>query len=205
MIGMLMAAASASALTAPRIDLGPAAYPQEALRNERSAATMLRVVIAPDGKVIRCDVQEITGDEKLGGAICPMIQSRRHTAAATRDGKPAWGVMNDLMRLFVPDTAMGDHVARLESAPLASFTVNRLPGGANRTLVRLALLLDEEGTVADCGAAPDEKSAALVLAACRSLATFVGNPLTNQAGQPVPYVTNFKVEFVTEQRPVPAP
>ena len=189
---------AAAALTAPVIILTPADYPQDALSQDQSAAALVAISLDSTGRATACETRQTAGHERLARRICGLLLKRRHTPSKLRDGTPVNAEIVTLMRLFIPDTFEGSRVAKLTQKPDVELSVNHLPGNAKSADVRIALAINEAGSVSDCGADYREKQAALVAVACSDPARFGTYPLRNAGGPAQPYVTQLKVRFMAE-------
>jgi protein TonB len=64
-------------------------YPQDAIRNEETGRTTVRLTIGTDGRVSGCDVISSSGSRSLDGATCRIIRSRaRFSPAKLSNGQP---------------------------------------------------------------------------------------------------------------------
>jgi TonB family protein len=67
-------------------------YPSRALRDEREGTTSYILTIAPDGKVISCQVTSSSGHADLDAATCDNVRRRaRFTPATDANGRPTSG------------------------------------------------------------------------------------------------------------------
>ena len=64
-------------------------YPQDALRNEETGTTTVRLNIGTDGRVSGCTVTGSSGSRSLDNATCRILRSRaRFTPAKLSNGQP---------------------------------------------------------------------------------------------------------------------
>jgi hypothetical protein len=192
----MLAFLAAAALAAPALGIGPEDYPEAALAQKKSAATLVNVVVDPEGRVVRCATLLTYGDEKLAHAICHLLSGRRQTPAKLRDGTPAWGVSEGLIKLWLPGTEGGEPIGKIPEPVRGEFTVGRLPEGDERARVKLVLAVDAAGVTRDCGAGTRERQKALVAIACKDAERLHRELLKDETGQPVGYVTNMPVDLV---------
>jgi hypothetical protein len=73
-------------------------------------------------------------------------------------GKPTYGLVRGLARLFIPGAGDGDRIRPLEAPADVEMSTPHLPGGLDRTEVRLLLWVSPEGTVQDCRAGKGKAS-----------------------------------------------
>lgn len=191
-------AAAAASLTPPKLVMTPESYPTSAIRENRSAAAVVKAITDPTGKIASCEVQDIEGDEQLARSLCMILRRTRHRAAKLRDGTGAWGSTTELLRYFLPDTPDGDKIAALRRAADGEVEVSRLPNGASSATVDVVLLIDSEGRVADCGPIEPKQPMELVAAICRSQRLQQHDTVRDRESRPVSYVT--KLEFEVTAR-----
>jgi protein TonB len=64
-------------------------YPQDAIRNEETGRTTVRLSIGTDGRVTGCDVVSSSGSRSLDSATCRVLRSRaRFSPAKLSNGEP---------------------------------------------------------------------------------------------------------------------
>jgi periplasmic protein TonB len=74
-------------------------YPSRALRDEREGTTSYILTIAPDGKVIGCQVTRSSGHADLDAATCDNVRRRaRLTPATDASGRPTSGSYSNKVR-----------------------------------------------------------------------------------------------------------
>lgn len=150
---MLAAGLLAAPLPNPNMQIGPSNYPANYLRDEKSAAAVIEIIVTPDGKVAKCRELKTFGDEKFSNELCKLQNSRAWRRALDENGQPIYGVVRTLFRMFVPGTQQGNYIAHLAQEPDVELTVNRLPTPiANYLDVRVSLKVDASGVVTNCEA-----------------------------------------------------
>lgn len=170
-------------------------YPQEALRNDRSGAAVIAMMVDPKGKVVRCEIRQEFGDKALSSRICDLQQ--RHKPARDENGDPAFGMINAIVKYWLPGSEAGDQIARMVDAPNVTLSVADLPTEAEGKIdTKVIVRVDEAGLVAACQPEAEEdieKPYAAV--ACSQ---FSGLSLGVQNGRddvPVSYVRDLRVRF----------
>src|SRR5690606_15185341 len=76
-------------------------YPSWAVREGRSSATSMEVVVEPDGTVRECTVVEFIGSERLATEECTNLARRKLRPATDAQGKPVIGLYRTHITRFV--------------------------------------------------------------------------------------------------------
>jgi hypothetical protein len=177
-------------------------YPTWAVREGRSAGTVLEAVVEPDGKVRECKVVAFVGSARLASEECANLARRRLRPAADLDGQPIVG----LFRNYVARTLFGNP-GKDESEAVRSWVrppdvviqVAQPAGSQGVTReAQVAVLVKAEGGVAACeriAERSEEIPQALIDTACAEASKLMMAPLTTADGQPTAYVANVIVRF----------
>ncbi|MCW3796791.1 hypothetical protein OMW55_03095 [Sphingomonas sp. BN140010] len=168
-------------------------YPEWALRAEASAASLVSLSLTPGGKLFACRSEQELGDPRLAGDICSLLRGRRFPHATLRDGTASYARVQELIRLFLPDTSDGGRIASLRASPNAEFQVKSLNGQPSAD-VDVVLAVNANGSITDCGPKSGGTSA-LIKAACSQSSSFQVPAMTDESGRAVPFVTNWRVRF----------
>jgi len=189
--------AVAVGLSAPSLikDIGPNDYPTWAVKKNASAASVVRVVIDPQGKPIECTTLSEIGDPQLARAVCGIVTQKRYRPAMLRNGQNVRAILDTLITFFIPDTDEGKKIGALRQVPDAELTVNRLPKNEQAD-VSVILAFDTEGRVTDCAPSENEKLLSLANLACDQRALFDNALQRDQSGQLIAYVTRKKIRFI---------
>lgn len=170
-------------------------YPIEALQNERSAAAAISMLVDTKGKIVRCEIKQEFGDPKLSAQICDL--QKRHKPATDENGEPIHGMINSIVKYWLPDTKVGDQIAILADGPLLTLPATNLPAEAEGKIdTRLIFHVDEVGEIVACQTdLKDETEKPYAEAACQQ---FTGHAFGVQKGrddQPVAYVRDLRIRF----------
>lgn len=175
-------------------------YPAQAVREGKSAASLIRIGIKPDGSVFRCDTVAVEGDEKLGSQACQIYLRGRlkFTPAVNAENVPSYGLYTTLMKYFLPGTRQGRDVEALQETPDLKLTLATLPAEYGSLLAfKVVAQVARDGTVTACegdAAAPS----AFAEAACHSLKEAGFSVFTDESGRAVEYVTSLKVQMTAD-------
>lgn len=213
---MLFVLTAALALAGPDLDLlvHAGGYPAGAEQRGRSAAALVRVLVDPDGRVVRCETMAMVGYQDLAAQACVRARHRKVRPAVDAGGAAAWSQATTMVQFYAPGLDEADEVARNGPGPDAELTVSRLPGGARQTDLKVVLAVDEHGVATDCaidpGAAPQKSATGsgatgsgatgvgavgLVRAVCASRAALGLKPVTAPDGRALRYVAPLTVRL----------
>ena len=175
-------------------------YPEWAVNKSSSAAALVRLLVDPTGKIVRCETVATEGNANLAAQICVVARHHKVHPAITADGSPAWSQAMTMARFYIPGAAEADRIAKLGQSPDAELTVNRLPGGAGMIDVKVVLAVDEQGVPTLCTTDPRSdvggNPAALAAAVCANRATLGLKTVTAPDGHPLRYVTPLTVRLI---------
>lgn len=157
---------------------------------------IVKLFVAPDREVMACHVVASGLSDADNDRVCDkLVGKRAGQAARDPDGRLTYGTMT-----YVVAGSGTRGSAELEANLPADITldVESLPGGAKSKTVSLNLLLDASGKVAKCEAAHYNESD-YAKAACASLNGQMLDVRKGSDGNPVSYVDNVNVDFVSRQ------
>lgn len=169
-------------------------YPSWALQKEASAASVMRVVVEPNGKVSECTTLHEFGNSRLAKEICGILKRKRLKPARLRDGQQVHAVLETFISLYMPDTDGARDIMNLQMAPDAELTVAGLPN-ASAQEVRIVLAYDTDGKITDCAPSKAEKNIQLADVACRQRSLFDNAVQKAPSGRPITYVTTKRIKF----------
>ena len=197
---LITAGVLAAPLPVPTRQAGPADYPTRYLQAERSAAAIIEIIIDPDGRIAQCREIEAFGDVKFAHEFCTLQKSSRWRAAVDESGKPTYGLVRTLFRMFIPNSPQGDEIARLAQLPELELTVNRLPAAADDHLdIKISLQVDASGTVTNCEPRPDQAVPRNFAAEACAQANQLKFGIVRLGNTPLPgFVIEQKVRFVKQ-------
>lgn len=175
-------------------------YPDWALARDVSAASIMRLVVAPDGKVARCVSVREFGDQQLAKEVCRILGRKRFAPPTLRDGRKVHAFLDTMLSLILPHTSEGRKIMALRMPPDAELSVNKLPS-RNAAEVRVFLAYDPAGKITDCAPAEGEKDLALANLACGQRALFDNAIRNDLTGRPVAYVTQKRFGFTVAPQP----
>ncbi len=133
-------------------------YPAEALRGERQGAVLFNLFVDPRGKALNCAVEEVY-DADFSRIVCAKVRQATFRPAMNRDGKPAYGFIRTVANIWLPpggkrrdlsDRAVAGPVLLGEARP-GLLTARRD--------VRLAVVVNGKGGIADCAPASEQADA----------------------------------------------
>ena len=196
----ILAAIAATALSAARWQ-GPVVsdddYPGGALLKQTSAATMLDMLIDPQGKVVKCTVSGVVGDAQLASDMCDIARRKKAIPARDAAGKPAFGFRRDFAVLTLPGTQQADEIGNFGPTPDVDIEVASIPAGTvSPVLVNLTIGVDPAGKTTNCeyGAAAGT-ARAFAAVACKQVVQMAFDRLTDPGGAPISYVRPLTVRF----------
>jgi TonB family protein len=207
MIDILLGLASALAFSGaepidPRRWATYADYPAEAFRGGDEGTTAIRLLVDPQGRVEKCYIILSSGSKSLDSASCQLPTRRARF-------RPATNVQGELIYATYDTTinwAMLSPNGKYQKTSVAEtvLTINKLPAGFDYgQIVRIEMLISDNGAVLGCKAVKDEAVPKLAALACtRLVATMQPEPLKNAPGANVESVRLVPVRFV-DSRPVP--
>ncbi len=157
------------------------------------------VTVAPDGHVVRCEIEATSGIASLDKHTCAIIQQRaRFAPARLSDGSTSYGVHRNVVTWNIDARQM----SLADTADL-QLSVDHLPEGLKSpSTVRVMFAVDTFGKVSSCVASPTlfpggpPNSLTLVQLACdQLLRTYTPKPARNATGNAVPSVQDARVSF----------
>ncbi|MCB2080358.1 MAG: energy transducer TonB [Novosphingobium sp.] len=149
--------AAVSLLSAPDVVPAEIEYPESALRGGKSAASLIDVVVDPNGKAVRCDILRTFGDDNLAAEVCSIQKSWKYKPAISQTGEPTFGIFRTLVKFALLGTPDGDYVDKLVTVPDISLavTARKLPIRQSRqTLDPVQLLVAHPAITFDVAALP---------------------------------------------------
>jgi hypothetical protein len=192
----LIAAASLAAAQWTSPVVADEDYPATALLKYQSAATMLDVVIDPQGKVVKCTQSGAVGDEQLASQMCAIAKRKTATPARDARGKPAFGFRRDFASLSLPGSYQADKIANIGPAPDIDIEVASFPKGSQSpVLVNLTVAVDQTGKTSGCEYRQAGTVAAFAKVACEQVRQMEFDKLTDGGGAPIAYVRPVSVRF----------
>lgn len=174
-------------------------YPTSDVANERSAAAVIKLTIAPNGKVVGCELVDQVGDAGLAGRICRISSRVKWKPARERAGQAAFGVMTTLVRFAIPGTPQGDLVRKTQLEPdvIAKSALANVFATGGGVDVKVSLQIDPNAVLVACEpVVPTEAS--LANEACGIAARLKFDGLIDPAGEPVTYVTERKIRLIPD-------
>jgi hypothetical protein len=166
-------------------------YPEQALAEGRQVAAAIEIRVDPNGLPIGCRVVSAQGDATLADAVCGIALRKRYAAARLLSGMPAHARVTTMVRLYLPGTPGADAIAAATLRPDYEVHTAGLPA---TTDVRMVLQTNRKGQVTQCGA-KDDAQADLAEAICKARTLFRVEPMLDQRGDAVPYVTETTVRI----------
>lgn len=194
----VLALIAASALAAAKWSTPVVAaddYPQTALLKQKSAVTMLELVIDPGGKVLKCTPSGTLGDAQLASDMCDIAKRKKAVPARDAAGTPVFGYRRDFGVLVLPGTAQADQIGDVRATPDIDIEVASVPAGTTTPVfVELTVAVDKAGKTAGCEFSSASPSA-FAKVACQQVSGMAFDKLTDASGAPVGYVRSMVVRF----------
>ncbi len=194
--------AAASALPVPPQPpmpglITPEDYPADALRGEKQGAVLFNLFVDPRGKALNCAVETVY-DADFSRLVCQKVLQATFRPATDREGKPAYGFIRTVANVWLPQAGK-ETAYPIETLPDLSFWVKPVRGLTERRDVKLAVVVDGKGGIADCAPASEGTDSRLVDAACAQLKSqWTGAQLEYPQGTRMSYVRELTVSFEPE-------
>lgn len=192
-----MIAASALAAAqwpAPVVDQDD--YPMTAMLQQKSAASILEILIDPQGNVVKCTKAGSVGDEQLASQMCKIAQRKTATPARDAKGKSTFGFSRELAILALPGTSQADQIGNLGPSPDLDVEVASIPAGSKTpVLVDVTIAVDQAGKTTGCDYRRGGSNAAFAAVACNQATQMAFDKLTDSSGSPISYVRPLSVRF----------
>ena len=169
-------------------------FPLDQLPQSGIGTVFYRATVAPDGRIVRCEVEASSGEPALDKSTCAAVTSKgRFKPAKWADGTPSYGVYRSKVTWSTED--YGSYISPID----VELTVNKLPAGvvspAKFTMIFAA---DENGKASSCMPEDKNMDATLAEIACRSLVqNYVAAPARDKSGKAVASVQQGTVVFRT--------
>jgi hypothetical protein len=170
-------------------------YPIWALRKDISVAALVELLIEPSGKVKQCRVESVVGDPKLAEDVCKLLTGRKVEPPQLADGTRIHGRTKTIVRFFVPETPVGDQVAKVKETPELTIFAKNLPASVLGRSTRLEFAIDQTGHVTDCGPGYRNLEPEIAEIACKNSSGLKIEPLIIPNSGAVPFVTSIRVEL----------
>lgn len=165
LVSAVVATTSASPLPWFNVD----DYPTKAFAREWQGVTSFEVIVAPDGRPTECKVTKSSGYDMLDRQACYVAMHRPKFTPASAEGRSAYGVYRSQVVWARPDRTPN---MQRDLGPDLEISVNQLPAGSGGLLgVRVAYLVDTQGSPSDCTAIGDSRGqpSVIVDVACKAL------------------------------------
>jgi len=199
MLLLMSIAAGAVAMPEPASNpehwLGTFDIPESAVRAGENGSIFYKLVVGPDGKVDRCNVQAASAQSGDWDKFCGHVKLRfSYRPAKDQAGDPTYYVLEENDAFVLPGTWIRD-----AQKPGSDFVVDvaRLPGSTDGKLdVAVNIAVDATGKLQQCNAPAKAPQPTLSRLACEQLmANWAPMPERNAAGLPISYVRQMQVEF----------
>ena len=174
------------------------AFPQWAVREDKSAAAIVSVWVDPSGRIYDCKALQRIGDKRLADEICSLVLRRRIPGAVDHEGAAVTGNIVTLIKLTLPGTPVGDQIARMTQPPDLTLELNRLPQGLSSPYkLGLAVEVGVDGSTGACNGTL-QANETLAHIACERLAAETFEVALNKDGAPVPYVRSLTAMILVD-------
>ena len=173
-------------------------YPRAAIRRGEQGDVGFRLVVAPDGRVTRCDVTASSGSAALDRATCRIVAGRaRFTPARDAAGNPVADVVASRVHWALPPaTGLASYISARDYPREA---LRRREQGR----VEFELAVSPEGRVAGCRILASSGSAALDAQTCVIMTERPRlTPARDAEGRPTTDTIRSAVRWVLPTRPL---
>ena len=173
-------------------------YPSSDVAHSRSAAAVIKLTIAPNGKVIACDLIDQIGHAGLAERICGFSKRVKWSSARDRDGHAAFGIATTIVKFAIPGTPQGESVQQAQREPdvIAKLAAaNSLPGGSAD--VKVSLQIGPTANIIACEPSVPTGSS-LTSQACSVAEKLKFDVLNGPGNAPVGYVTERIIRLVAD-------
>lgn len=171
-------------------------YPTWAVRDGKSAAAVIEVIVEVDGSVRECKVASFLGDERLANHQCETMERQKLRPALGPDGNPILGKYRTMLKHWVQGSPQREAVERAALAP--DMIVTFAGDDQVQFKVELVVLVRADGSVATCEGTPTKNEGVplpWIEVACNEAGKLAGDVVAGPSGQPADYVTNMTVQF----------
>lgn len=172
-------------------------YPTRAIRDGKSAASIVRLAIDSSGQPYRCDILGVVGDEGLGQHPCTTFNQLRFSPAMAPNGEAVFSVWKTLVVYALHGTRQAREVQAVERGADMVFTVTQLPDEGELLDLSVNIHVLEDGEMARCEGDADA-APAYAQVACDALMQDKWSVVPDRDGEATEYVTSLKVRFTTE-------
>jgi hypothetical protein len=187
---IVLVAAALPTLISPPLDSDD--LPIGALRNQQVLFTRTEVIVAPDGRPLRCAIVEPSGSTDLDAIICASFMKRaRYRPAFDDAGRPTYGVVRNLSAWT--SGGLPRHPPTLSDIKLTILPVSgvKLPAQVN-----LVFSIDAKGQIEKCSPAPKVGEIVLIKTACNEAKKLTPFPiLVGPGDHPVSSVRGATIAF----------
>lgn len=186
--------ALAGAMAAPiHKPIGPSDAERLAMMlDDQPAAAQVEILVDPQGQMASCQVVKTWGSQDDARKLCLFESSKGWTPAKTDDGKPAWGMIRDVL-MFNAGRSVPREAVRLAETPEIELFVAALPAGRRQLDLSVALQVAPGGKPLGCSPQAD----AVAFAAYARLACSEAMKLTlaGPTAPSEPFVIRQRVRF----------
>lgn len=159
---------------------------------DHTVAAYVEILVDPQGKVDKCHVYKVWGPREFAGKLCAFEAYPKWKPAIGADGKPAWGVVREVLQ-FTAERPVPGEAVRLAETPELEIMVSRLPASRQRLDLKVSLQVAANGRPEACEPqqAATELKAYAALACKEAMKTNIDvPPALNSA-----FVIGYRVRF----------
>ncbi|MFY9351581.1 MAG: energy transducer TonB [Sphingobium sp.] len=206
----LFAMALAAALTratpanSAAVWITDADYPRGAYDRREEGFVAFSLLVAPDGRTVRCSITRSSGFAELDQKTCAALTARtRFKPAKDENGVPIYDTYSGGLMWWHP--TRNGIPARGASPPPPPvdlhFTVKKLPDGSKEQIVGIAVRVDPSGHAVFCQPS-DPKGSALSIkladVACTQVKAGYRAETKDEAGTPIALIVGMRAKFESE-------
>jgi TonB family protein len=173
-------------------------YPAGAARRKEEGIVGFSMLIAPDGRVAKCDVTTSSGFPDLDQRTCAVMLVRtKFKPAHDENGKRVYDRYRAFLTWRLPGKQGGRNpLGRPVYEPDMILEVQKLRKAEQEHVVAIVARTDGKGRVAYCESNETENSSPqLVAIACAQMKTSYTSDLRDGAGNPLPAIQGVRIAF----------
>ena len=195
LVSLLLGSVVAATPTVPTPWFAMDDYPLRAWELREEGPTAFELIVAPNGKPVRCTVTRSSGFDLLDRKACSVaMRKARFKPALGTDGQPTYGTYRSLVNWAIDPYKW----AQMEVGPDLEVEVSKLPGAATKPVdVKFAYLVDAQGRTSGCSAIASNLSRELEPLGCEQISKALPRPQLAVDGA-VPVVRTSWIRFTPE-------
>jgi hypothetical protein len=118
---------------------------------DNTVAAYVEILVDPQGNMTKCSVYKVWGRKDAAAKLCAMEGAPGWKPAIGVDGKPAWGVVREVLQ-FTAERPVHDEARRMAQTPEIEIMVNALPAARKQLDLKVNLQVAADGRPEACEA-----------------------------------------------------